>query len=131
LEVLYEGLGNSKLQFLKKKYYIFFSCTFFLIVGHQNSRSGLVQPEMLDPESMNPDPKHCQLGVRKIRRGKGKGMNREKGRGAICQSKGSYLSLVLFGRGSRGNWRGGVRKSKRGWASIPPVSKLGRKYHHH
>jgi hypothetical protein len=54
---------------------------------------------MLDPESMNPDPKHCQQRVRKIRRGKRERMNREKGRGAIWESTGSYLSLVLLGRG--------------------------------
>ncbi len=60
-----------------------------------------IQPKMLDPdpESINPNPKHCQQGVKKIWRKKGEGMNREKGRGAIWESTGSYLSLVLLGRG--------------------------------
>jgi hypothetical protein len=52
---------------------------------------------------LNPDPntKHCQQGMRKIQRGKRERMNREKGRRAISESTGSYLSLVLLGRGKR------------------------------
>jgi hypothetical protein len=64
LDVLNEGLGVSKLQLLiKKKNFccIFFPSTF----GHQNPGYELdLYPypdslEMLDPDSMNPDPQHC------------------------------------------------------------------------
>jgi hypothetical protein len=36
MDVLYEGLGISKLQFLIKKYEFYFSCKFFPMFGHQN-----------------------------------------------------------------------------------------------
>jgi hypothetical protein len=53
LDVLYEGPGKSKLQFLKKKIFIFFP----LIFGHQNLD--------LDPDSMNMDPQLCVERVMK------------------------------------------------------------------
>ncbi len=69
LNVLYGGLGISKLQFLIKKRYTKLSAVFFSsIFGHQKPVSGLdpdLYPdrdslEMLDPDpnSMNPDPQH-------------------------------------------------------------------------
>ncbi len=83
LEVLYGGLGISKLQFLIKKYQNFFSCKFFPYFGHKTLDPDLdrysamkcwiriqisIQHEMLDPdlESINPDPKQLhflQYGV--------------------------------------------------------------------
>ncbi len=39
LDVLYGGLGISKLQFLIKKFLIFFSCKFCQIFGHENPGS--------------------------------------------------------------------------------------------
>jgi hypothetical protein len=64
-DVLDEGLGIGKLQFLILTIF-FFSCKFFFspIFGHHNSGSGSVdiQPKMLDPDpdlkSINPDLKH-------------------------------------------------------------------------
>jgi hypothetical protein len=57
------GLGISKLQFWSKKEKIFvFSCIFFLqflvikTLGPEPDPDSL---EMLDPDSMNPDPHHC------------------------------------------------------------------------
>ncbi len=68
LEVLYGGLGISKMQYLIQKISIFFSCKFVPILGHKNPGFGLdldgyslislkcwLDP---DPDSMNPDPKH-------------------------------------------------------------------------
>jgi hypothetical protein len=64
LYILYEGLGIGKLQFLIKKK-IFFSCNFFhfLVIKALDPdwiririRIGL-QPQTLDPEKMNTDPK--------------------------------------------------------------------------
>jgi hypothetical protein len=57
-----------------------------------------------------------------------------EGRWAICEGTGSYLLLVLLGRG----WKeyrnsNGEGKSNEGgaWAGVhPTLSKLGRKYHH-
>jgi hypothetical protein len=60
--------GRDKLIAISDKKYInFFPAvpyTFFITFGHQNPGSGLIririgiQPKKLDPESMNPDPKH-------------------------------------------------------------------------
>jgi hypothetical protein len=60
LDDLYGGLGLGKLQFLSNKYQFFFSFKFCSIFGHHNPG---IQPKMLaaDPESTNPDPKHCRL----------------------------------------------------------------------
>ncbi len=67
LDVFYGALGISNLQFLIKKNIglIFFSCKFlskFLVIKILDPdliwiRIG-IQPKMLDPDSMNPDPKH-------------------------------------------------------------------------
>ncbi len=42
LDVLYGGLGIGIWQFLMKKYFLFFSCKFITIFGHQNPGSGLL-----------------------------------------------------------------------------------------
>ncbi len=52
LDVLYEGLEISKLQFLIKKYKFLFSCKFLQIFGHQNPGYWIG----LDPD---PDPQLC------------------------------------------------------------------------
>jgi hypothetical protein len=65
LDVLYGGLGIRKLQFLIKKFQIFFK---FVIIKIQipefdtDWRIG-IQPKMVvpDPESINPGLKHRQL----------------------------------------------------------------------
>ncbi len=66
LDVLYGGVGISKLQFLNKKYQ-FFSLNFWSSKPWSWIRMG-IEPKMLDPDpdSMNLDPKHCkkQSGVR-------------------------------------------------------------------
>ncbi len=70
LDVLYEGLRISKLQFLIKKDSKNFQLYFFVFsVWSSNPESGLdPDPDSLkmldpdpypDPESMNPDPQHC------------------------------------------------------------------------
>ncbi len=66
--------------------------------------------------------------------------SREEGRGAICQSTGSYISPVLLERRWKGatklEWRGQILQSEGcgQWAMgkmacTPTLSKLGRKYH--
>ncbi len=61
LDVLYGGLGISKLQFFIQKYQHFFPVNFFqFLVTKAYLRIRIsIQPKMLDPdpESMNPDPK--------------------------------------------------------------------------
>jgi hypothetical protein len=67
LDVLYRGLGINKWQFLIKNVNLFSALNSFPIFGHQNPGTGLnririsIQPKMLDPdpESMNPNRKHC------------------------------------------------------------------------
>jgi len=60
MDVLYGGLGKSKLQFLIKRICNknFPAVKFFLIFGHKNPGSGGIgiQPKTLDPEpeSINP-----------------------------------------------------------------------------
>ncbi len=54
LDVLYEGLGISETQLIKKNTKLFSAVIFFIIFGHQNSGYRL-NP---DPESVNPEPKH-------------------------------------------------------------------------
>jgi hypothetical protein len=69
LDVLYRGLGISKMQFLIKKRNKIFSCIFFSICGHLNpgsisgsgSVSGFVSRFTWNAGSgfnMNPDPQH-------------------------------------------------------------------------
>jgi hypothetical protein len=67
LEVLYEGLGISKLQFFIKKRFKKFSAVFFSILCHQNlgsgTRSGFTRYLILlnpDPDSINPDEEHLK-----------------------------------------------------------------------
>ncbi len=64
LDVLYGGLGISKLKFLIQKFSYFFSTVNFFssIFGHQIVDPD-IKPNVLvaDPESMNPNPKHCTL----------------------------------------------------------------------
>jgi hypothetical protein len=48
---------------------------------------------------------------------------REKGRGAICESTGSYFSLVLLGRGVEG-------ATSETWGWNPILNHLGQKDHH-
>ncbi len=57
LDVLYEGLGISKLQFLSKNIH-FIQLYMSPVFGHQNPELDL-DPDP-DPDSMNPDPKHCK-----------------------------------------------------------------------
>jgi hypothetical protein len=63
LDVLYGGLGISKMPFWSKKDIKKFSAVFFsLIFVHQNpgSGSGSGFPKVLDPYPyLNPDPQHC------------------------------------------------------------------------
>ncbi len=63
LDVFYEGLGISKLQFLKKKSNNKFSAVFFqfLVIKTLDLDPDLDSLEMLgpDPDSMNPDSQHC------------------------------------------------------------------------
>ncbi len=58
LDVLYGGLGISKLQFFDQKKINFFSYVFFKKknFGHQTLDPDLVSLELLDPDSLNPDP---------------------------------------------------------------------------
>ncbi len=65
LDILYEGLGIGKLQFLIKKIFFFFRCNFFSIFGYKALdpdwiRIG-VHPKMLDPDpdEMNADSQPC------------------------------------------------------------------------
>jgi hypothetical protein len=66
VDVLYGGLGISKLQFLIWKRYLFSAVFFLHFFGHQNSGSGLGTDslEMLDPDpypdsdSVNLDAQH-------------------------------------------------------------------------
>ncbi len=68
MDILFGGLGKSKLQLLIKKDQIFFSTEiffqFFLVIKTLVSdwiRIRIsIQPKMLelDPDLMNPDPKH-------------------------------------------------------------------------
>jgi hypothetical protein len=64
MDVIYGGLGVSKLKLLIKKDQVFFSCKFFHLATKTldpdpQDRNGN-QPKMLDPdpESLNPDSKH-------------------------------------------------------------------------
>jgi hypothetical protein len=62
LDVLYGGLGISKLKFLIKKISHFFSVVIFF--NFWSSKPWIwigIQPKMLDPypDSVNPDLKHC------------------------------------------------------------------------
>jgi hypothetical protein len=61
LDVLYGGLGISKLKFVIKKILIFSALHFFQLVILI-----VIQTKMLDsyPESINPDPKHCNVSSR-------------------------------------------------------------------
>ncbi len=67
MDVLYGGLGISRLQFFLSTNYgikfFFFAEKFVQFLGHKNPGSGSVpgiQPKMLDldPVLMNVDPKH-------------------------------------------------------------------------
>jgi hypothetical protein len=66
LDVLYGGLGISKLQFFDKKnrFRITLAVNFFQFFSFWSSKSWIrigIQSKMLnlDPDSINPDQKHC------------------------------------------------------------------------
>ncbi len=59
LDVLYRGIGISKLQFFITKFLAVPCSVFFSILGHQNPDPDSL--EMLDPDSLemlDPDPQH-------------------------------------------------------------------------
>ncbi len=64
LDVLYGGLGISKLQFLIKKIFFLFSCKFFQICGHQNPGSGSALKPLLvrNTDKNNPTSKKKRAG---------------------------------------------------------------------
>ncbi len=59
LDVLYEGLGISKMQFLIKKDTTCFSAVFVSILFVNTLDPDPESIEILDPSVMNPDPQHC------------------------------------------------------------------------
>jgi hypothetical protein len=68
-----EAKGQENCNFWSKKWIKNFSFNFFPIYGHVMVMKPLdrigVQPKMLDPESKNPDPKHCHKPLSGIRCG--------------------------------------------------------------
>jgi hypothetical protein len=67
LKVLYGGLRISKLQFDIKKYINFFQFLAIKTLDPDWIRIG-IHPKMLDPDSMNTDPKHCSWIPNVVRR---------------------------------------------------------------
>ncbi len=106
LNVLHGGQGISKLQFLIKKCEIFFICKFVYNFWSWNFwiRIGGIHHKLLDPESMNLDPKHgflFELMFRGDACGRGKAARARAGRrtvgpGAASQTLSKLCQVFQF-----------------------------------
>jgi hypothetical protein len=63
LDVLYGGLGISRLQFLKNLNKISGRCFFFIKTLDPDPYPDSLERLDPDPDSMHPDPKHCFHGL--------------------------------------------------------------------